>query len=52
MAGSFNLKPASSGQGYAASWQAYFRWYVTLGALKPFKLGRLTNCTDDAAESA
>lgn len=45
----FNLKPATNG--YSASWQAFFRWYVTLGALKPFKLGRLTNCTDDAAES-
>lgn len=47
----FNLKTGPVAGTYAATWQAFFRWYATLGAKKPALLGRLKNCADDVAES-
>lgn len=43
--GMFNLKPGT--EGYFATWQAWFTWYVAFASVAPNRTGRLTFCTDD-----
>lgn len=45
--GIFHLKVAAAGQ-FAATWQAYFRWYAAFGNVAPNRGGRVEFCTDDA----
>lgn len=45
--GIFHLKVAAAGE-FAATWQAFFRWYAALGCVAPNRTGRIEFCTDDA----
>jgi hypothetical protein len=43
----WHLKPANPGPGFEATWEAWFRWYATLGAVTPNAMGRIINAQDD-----